>query len=51
MSPFCVKLETYLRMAKLEYKIKSGLPNKSPNGRIPYVNLDGKLIGDSGIII
>jgi glutathione S-transferase len=52
ISPFCVKLETYLRMAKLEYKTAPPDVFKvAPNGRVPYVNLDGRIIGDSTLII
>lgn len=51
ISPFCVKLETYLRMTKLEYKVAPANFMKAPNGRVPYVNLDGQILGDSTIII
>lgn len=36
MSPFCVKLETYLRMAKLPYQTAPGNPLQAPLGKIPY---------------
>lgn len=51
MSPFCLKLETYVRMAKIPYVAKRGNPMKAPKGRLPYVRLDGHWIGDSGFII
>jgi glutathione S-transferase len=51
ISPFCLKLETYLRMAKLEYKTEPGNPYTAPKGKIPYVTVDGKKMGDSGLII
>ncbi len=51
-SPFCMKLETYLRMANIPYEAKSANnPRKSPKGKIPYIDLDGECIGDSDIII
>jgi glutathione S-transferase len=38
-------------MAKIEHRV--GVPNmsRSPKGKIPYVDLDGRLIGDSQLII
>jgi glutathione S-transferase len=51
-SPFCLKLETYLKASKIPYK---NVPNadirKSPKGKMPYIEHEGKLIGDSGFII
>ena len=52
ISPFCVKVETYLRMAKIDYR--TAAPNilkTAPNGRIPYVTMDSRIIGDSSLII
>lgn len=51
VSPFCTKLETYLRMAEISYQTKLGDPRKAPTGKIPYIELDGKMIGDSQRII
>jgi glutathione S-transferase len=50
-SPFCTKLECYLRMAEVPYK--PGKPDfrKAPKGKVPFVELDGKLLGDSQLII
>jgi glutathione S-transferase len=51
-SPFCVKLETYLRMADLPYEARTLKgPSKSPTGKAPYIKIDGTLITDSGIVI
>ena len=52
-SPFCMKLEIWLRMAEIPYKrsIPSG-PPKSKSGKMPYVVLDdGTQIEDSRVII
>lgn len=52
-SPFCVKLEAWLRMAGVAYESRAptGLP-RSPTRKIPYVELaDGRLLADSGVII
>jgi glutathione S-transferase len=51
-SPFCMKVENYLRMAGLPYRSAYGfdLP-KSPKGKLPYIEDGGRSIGDSGLII
>lgn len=51
MSPFCVKLETYLKAAKIPYTVHGGNPMRAPKGKIPFVVVDGKKMGDSGLII
>src|SRR5262245_38562720 len=52
VSPFCTKLECYLRMAEIPYKTASMQIGKAPKGKIPYVELpDGKRMGDSHLII
>ena len=51
-SPFCIKLETWLRMAELPYRVKLCVdPRKGPNGKIPFVEIDGRRLGDSELII
>ena len=53
-SPPCMKLETWLRMAKLPYKRVTELHlhfEKAPKGKIPFIDYQGKLIGDSTLII
>lgn len=52
-SPFCMKLETWLRMAGLPYEAKSLTgPPKSPSGKMPYVvRADGSYLWDSTLII
>ena len=51
-SPFCFKLETYLRMAGLEYEVAADRKKKAPTGKRPFiVDEDGKLVADSGLII
>lgn len=52
LSPFCTKLECYLRMAEIPYKAAAMQIGKSPKGKIPYVVLsDGTAMGDSQLII
>jgi glutathione S-transferase len=51
-SPFCMKLETYLRMANIAYEIKIVQnPARAPKGKLPFIKDDGKVIADSSIII
>lgn len=51
MSPFCVKLETYMRMTKVDYKVLNGTPVAAPKRKVPYVEIDGQIMGDSELII
>lgn len=52
LSPFCTKLECYLRMAEIPYKTAAMQFGKAPKGKIPYVALpDGTRMGDSHLII
>ena len=52
LSPFCTKLECYLRMAEIPYKTAAMQLGKAPKGKIPYVELsDGTRLGDSQLII
>lgn len=51
LSHFCCKTETYLRMAEIEYDIKTTLPLSAPKGKLPYIK-DGDLkLADSRFII
>jgi len=51
-SPFVVKLETFLRMAKIRYETDFGLKNAyGPKGRFPWISLNGQHLADSELII
>lgn len=52
-SPFCLKLETWLRMAGIPYdSIALNKPPQSKTGKVPYMLLDnGATLADSTIII
>ncbi len=51
-SPFCMKVETYLRMAGLPYECPRGADHfKSPKGKLPYIDDGGKVVADSTFII
>jgi len=49
-SPFCTKLETWLKMNGVTYETDISFAF-GPKGKLPYIEIDGKAIGDSSIII
>jgi len=50
-SPFCVKLETYLRIVNLPYEVVFlNDPRKSPKGKLPFIEDKGKKISDTSLI-
>jgi len=53
VSPFCLKLEAYLRMSGLDFEVKSGQKYlmKAPKKKLPYIMDEGQAIGDSNLII
>lgn len=53
VSPFCVKLESWLRLAGLPYRVEVIFdPSVSPKGRAPFIeDSDGRRIADSAFII
>jgi glutathione S-transferase len=52
ISPFCCKLETWLRMTGIAYEVvDTADPRKGPKGKVPFIR-DGALrLGDSALII
>ena len=50
-SPFCLKLETYCRLAGIPFSPVVTLPFSAPRGKLPFIEHDGKRIPDSGLII
>lgn len=51
-SPFCMKVETYLRLTHLPYEIKTVInPRKSPKGKLPIIKDNNRVVADSGFII
>lgn len=51
-SPFCVKLETYLRMTGIPFEINYIQdPRKGPKGKLPFIELGQEQIGDSSLVI
>lgn len=50
-SPFCMKVETLLKMAGLPYESDfAANPRRGPKGKLPAIEDDGELIGDSELI-
>lgn len=51
-SPFCMKLETYLRMTGLPYEtVNDGNILKAPKGKLPWIDDDGVRLADTSFII
>jgi glutathione S-transferase len=54
MSPACLKLETWLRIAKIPYQavtVSASNFEQAPKGKIPFIEYQGKFFGDSSLII
>lgn len=51
-SPFCLKLELYLRMAGLAYRNQYTQElHRAPKGKLPWIDDDGVKVADSGLIV
>jgi glutathione S-transferase len=50
-SPFCMKVETWLRMTALPYQLMAGDPRKAPKGKLPYIEDNGVRVADSHLIL
>jgi glutathione S-transferase len=51
LSPFCMKVEVYLKLQGLPYEAKNSDPRKAPKGKAPWIDDDGKHVADSSAII
>jgi glutathione S-transferase len=52
ISPFCCKLETWLRMTGIPYEVAdTANPRQGPKGKVPSIEDAGQRIGDSSLII
>lgn len=52
MSPYCLKVETWLRLAGLKYEnVDHKLKLRSKKGQLPFVEVNGEEVADSAIII
>jgi len=51
-SPFCMKVETYLRMAGIAYVSRYGMYQlRAPKRKLPYIDDGGRVVADSHLII
>jgi glutathione S-transferase len=50
-SPFCLKVETYCRLAGIPFRAVTSLPFRAPRGKLPFIDDGEKRIPDSGLII
>ncbi|MEX2525381.1 MAG: glutathione S-transferase family protein [Gammaproteobacteria bacterium] len=52
-SPFCIKVELYLRAAGLEYQSECGIEylRKAPKKKLPYIEDNGNVVADSALIL
>jgi len=52
-SPFCIKVELYLRAAGLDYRSECGIEHlrKAPKKKLPYIEDNGNVVADSALII
>uniref|UniRef100_A0A1B6DW48 Failed axon connections n=1 Tax=Clastoptera arizonana TaxID=38151 RepID=A0A1B6DW48_9HEMI len=52
LSPYCLKVETWLRLAGLKYEnVDHKMKYRSKKGQLPFVELNGEEIADSSVII
>jgi glutathione S-transferase len=52
VSPFCCKLETWLRIAQVPYElVETRDPRSAPRKKLPFIEDDGVRIADSSVIV
>jgi glutathione S-transferase len=52
LSPFCCKLETWLRIARIPYEVvDTPDPRKGPKGKLPFIEDAGLRIADTSVIV
>jgi glutathione S-transferase len=51
LSPFVMKVETYLRITRQPYETITADVRKAPRGQLPVVDVDGKVTPDSTAIV
>src|SRR5262249_44970200 len=52
VSPFCCKMETWLRIAGISYEVvDTPNPRSAPKGKMPFIEDGGLRLGDSSLII
>jgi glutathione S-transferase len=51
MSPFCAKVETYLRLRRIPFRIVVDPPFRGPKGKLPFIVDGDRRIADSSDIV
>lgn len=51
LSPFCIKVEAYLRLVGLPYRTADADPRRAPKGKVPWLTDGGRTIADSSDIV
>lgn len=52
LSPYCLKVETWLRLAGLKYEnVDHKMKYRSKKGQLPFIEVNGEEIADSSVII
>ncbi len=51
VSPFCMKVECYLKLQKVPYETRAGDPRKAPKGKMPFIAVGDATIADSSVIV
>ena len=51
LSPFCMKVEVYLKLQNLPYRTKVADPRKAPKGKLPFIVEGDVSIADSSAIL
>ncbi len=51
LSPFCSKLSLYFQLSGLEFELRTADFRKAPKGKVPYIEDEGMILGDSGLSI
>jgi glutathione S-transferase len=52
LSPFCCKLETWLRIARIPYEVvDTSDPRSAPRGKLPFIEDAGVRIADTSLIV
>ncbi len=51
-SPFCMKLEVYLKLANIPYQVKHiNNPGRAPKSKLPFIKDGDQVIADSSLVI